>query len=82
MMLRTVTAQWFELLTSRDELSAALDCLARTQSVQLQAYSQTESRLPMRDLRTRARRLRNAGAPLCAVVARRASCTRSTPSMR
>jgi len=51
-MLRTVTAQWFELLTSRDELSAALDCLARTQSVQLQAYSQTESRLPMRDLRT------------------------------
>lgn len=52
MMLRTVAAQWFELLTSRDELSAALDCLARTQSVQLQAYSQTESRLPMRDLRT------------------------------
>jgi V/A-type H+-transporting ATPase subunit I len=52
MMLRTVTAQWFELLTSRDELSAALDCLARTRSVQLQAYSQTESRLPMRDLRT------------------------------
>ncbi|HEX9207443.1 MAG TPA: hypothetical protein VF851_04345 [Steroidobacteraceae bacterium] len=51
MMLRPVAAQWFELLTSRDELSAALDCLARTQAVQLQAYSQTETRLPMRDLR-------------------------------
>ena len=32
-------AHWFELLTSREELGAALDCLAHTGSVQLQAYS-------------------------------------------
>jgi V/A-type H+-transporting ATPase subunit I len=52
MSLRPVAAQWFELLTSRDELGATLDCLARTHSVQLQAYSQAESRLPLRDLRS------------------------------
>jgi V/A-type H+-transporting ATPase subunit I len=51
MSLRSATAQWFELLTSREELGAALDCLARTRSVQLQAYSRVESRLPLGDLR-------------------------------
>ena len=51
MILRPSTARWFELLTSREELGAALDCLARTRSVQLQAYSQSESRLPLGDLR-------------------------------
>lgn len=50
MSLRSATACWFELLTSRDELGAALDCLARTRSVQLQAYSRVESRLPLGDL--------------------------------
>ena len=29
MSLRSATARWFELLTSREELGAALDCLAR-----------------------------------------------------
>ena len=33
MSLRPATARWFELLTSREELGAALDCLARTRSV-------------------------------------------------
>jgi len=51
MILRPSTARWFELLTSREELGAALDCLAQTRSVQLQAYSQSESRLPLGDLR-------------------------------
>lgn len=51
MSLRSRTAQWFELLTSREELGAALDCLARTRSVQLQAYSRSESRLPLGDIR-------------------------------
>lgn len=51
MSLRPRVAQWFELLTSREELGAALDCLARTGLVQLQAYSQSESRLALPDLR-------------------------------
>jgi V/A-type H+-transporting ATPase subunit I len=51
MSLRPRLAQWFELLTSREELGAALDCLAHTGSVQLQAYSQSESRLALPDLR-------------------------------
>lgn len=51
MSLRPRLAQWFELLTSREELGAALDCLARTGLVQLQAYSQSESRLALPDLR-------------------------------
>ena len=51
MSLRSATARWFELLTSREELGAALDCLARTRSVELQAYSRAESRLPLGDLK-------------------------------
>jgi V/A-type H+/Na+-transporting ATPase subunit I len=51
MMLRPAAARWFELLTSREELGAALDCLARTRSVQLQAHSQSGSKLPLQDLR-------------------------------
>ncbi len=51
MMLRPATAGWFELLTSREELGPALDCLAATGSVQLQSYSQSESKLGLPDLR-------------------------------
>jgi V/A-type H+-transporting ATPase subunit I len=51
MSLRSATARWFELLTSREELGAALDCLARTRTVELQAYSRAESRLPLGDLK-------------------------------
>jgi V/A-type H+-transporting ATPase subunit I len=51
MMLRPSSANWFELLTSREELGAALDCLAATGSVQLQAYSRSEQRLALPDLR-------------------------------
>ena len=51
MILRPSTASWFELLTAREELGAALDCLAATGSVQLQAHSQSESRLALPDLR-------------------------------
>ena len=35
MTLRPISASWFELLTSREELGATLDCLAATGSVQL-----------------------------------------------
>jgi V/A-type H+-transporting ATPase subunit I len=52
MTLRPASANWFELLTSREELGAALDCLAATGSVQLQAHSQAEQRLALPDLRT------------------------------
>ena len=51
MMLRPAPASWFELLTSREELGAVLDCLAIAGSVQLQAYSRSGSRLPLPDLR-------------------------------
>jgi len=52
MTLRPASATWFELLTSREELGAALDCLAATGSVQLEAYSRSEQRLALPDLRT------------------------------
>lgn len=51
MILRPASAHWFELLTSREELGPALDCLAATGLVQLQAYSRSESRLGLPDLR-------------------------------
>ncbi len=50
-MLRPDTACWFELLTSREELGAALDALARTRAVELQAQSQASTRLPLQELR-------------------------------
>jgi V/A-type H+-transporting ATPase subunit I len=50
-ILRPSTASWFELLTAREELGAALDCLAATGAVQLQAHSSAESRLALPDLR-------------------------------
>jgi V/A-type H+-transporting ATPase subunit I len=51
MILRPATASWFELLTAREELGAVLDCLAATGSVELQAHSQSDSRLALPDLR-------------------------------
>jgi V/A-type H+-transporting ATPase subunit I len=48
--LRPVAARWFELLTSREQLGAALECLAESGSVQLQTHSRTESRLALPDL--------------------------------
>jgi len=51
MTLRPISASWFELLTSREELGATLDCLAATGSVQLEAYSRSEQRLALPDLR-------------------------------
>ena len=51
MTLRPASASWFELLTSREELGATLDCLAGTGAVQLEAYSRSEQRLALPDLR-------------------------------
>ena len=39
MSLRPATARWFELLSARNELGAALECLAGTGAVELQAHS-------------------------------------------
>ena len=51
MTLRPASASWFELLTSREELGATLDCLAGTGAVQLEAYSRSEQRLALPNLR-------------------------------
>jgi len=39
MALRPETARWFELMLARDELAAALQCLAASGEVELQAHS-------------------------------------------
>jgi V/A-type H+-transporting ATPase subunit I len=52
MSLRPRDALWFELLTSREELEAVLDVLARTGSVQLEARSRDGERLEMAGLAT------------------------------
>ena len=39
MALRPTTAKWFELILARDELAVALQCLAATCEVELQAHS-------------------------------------------
>src|SRR5208283_3785003 len=43
MALRPAMAKWFELLVAREELAAALQCLAGTREVELQAHSDTSS---------------------------------------
>ncbi|MEJ2515939.1 MAG: V-type ATPase 116kDa subunit family protein [Gammaproteobacteria bacterium] len=42
MGMRPQAARWFELLTPREQLAKALDCLAFTGSVELQVHSQPE----------------------------------------
>ena len=50
MSLRPVRARWFELLTPREDLTTVLECLARTQAVELQAHSEVPGPLTIPDL--------------------------------
>ncbi len=49
-MLRPRPAHWFELLTSRDAMAAALESLAATHSVQLESRADTSGFMPRREL--------------------------------
>jgi V/A-type H+-transporting ATPase subunit I len=51
MALRPAMAKWFELLIARDELSAALESLADTGAVELQAHSDTAAAVLLPALR-------------------------------
>jgi len=53
MGLRPEAARWFELLTSRDDLTMALETLARTGSIELETHSDSRARLNLPDLRDR-----------------------------
>jgi V/A-type H+-transporting ATPase subunit I len=50
MGMRPVAAQWFEILTPREDLTRALRCLAGTGAVELQTHSQATSRAQLPDL--------------------------------
>ncbi len=50
MGIRPIAAQWFEILTPREELTRALRCLASTGAVELQTHSQATSRAQLPDL--------------------------------
>ena len=47
MGIRPQAARWFELLTPREELTKALECLAETRAVELQTRSQPEHALEL-----------------------------------
>jgi len=47
MGIRPQAARWFELLTPREELTKALECLAETRAVELQTHSQPEHALEL-----------------------------------
>ena len=47
MGIRPQAARWFELLTPREELTKALECLAETRAVELQTHSQPEYALEL-----------------------------------
>ncbi|MGD9388587.1 MAG: ATPase [Gammaproteobacteria bacterium] len=47
MGMRPQAARWFELLTPREELTKALECLAETRAVELQTHSQPEQALEL-----------------------------------
>ena len=53
MSLRPVSARWFEMLTTRDDLTTALETLASTGSIELETKSGTDSRFNMPDLQQR-----------------------------
>jgi len=53
MSLRPVSARWFELLTTRDDLTVAVETLARTGRVELETQSGIEARFTMPDLHQR-----------------------------
>ncbi len=47
MGIRPQAARWFELLTPREELAKALECLAETRAVELQTHNQPEHALEL-----------------------------------
>ncbi len=49
-MLRSVPTRWFELLTAREDLSAAVETLAQTLAVELEAHSETTAPLAVPDI--------------------------------
>ncbi len=51
--LRPVPARWFELLTAREDLTLAVETLARTGAVELETHSETATPLVLPDLRGR-----------------------------
>jgi V/A-type H+-transporting ATPase subunit I len=53
MGLRPEAARWFELLTSRRELTLALETLASTGSIELEIHSDSRARLNLPDLHER-----------------------------
>lgn len=53
MSLRPAPARWFELLTTRDDLTRAVEALARTGSIELETQSGTDVRFNMPDLQQR-----------------------------
>ena len=53
MSMRPVSARWFEMLTTRDDLTTALETLASTGSIELETQSGTDSRFNMPDLQQR-----------------------------
>ena len=53
MSIRPVPARWFEILTARDDLSLAVETLARTGNVELETHSETTRQAVMPELRER-----------------------------
>ena len=53
MRLRAAHARWFELLTSRDELTLAVETLARTRRVELETQSGTHTQINLQSLKDR-----------------------------
>lgn len=53
MGFRPAAARWFELLTSRADLTLALETLARTGSIELETHSDSRTRLNLPHLRDR-----------------------------
>lgn len=49
-MLRSVPTRWFELLTAREDLSAAVETLAGTLAVELETHSETTAPLAVPDI--------------------------------
>ena len=77
MTLRPIAAQWFELVTTHNELARVMECLSRTGVVELEARSGATDRLlfpglaeELREHREFARRYQNYWPPAASTAKR------------
>ena len=78
-MIRPQPARWFEILVARDDTALALEALARTGAVELEARADQRVAAGLAELRPRCSQFVGAFAALSRVLARRRAWALAVP---